>query len=329
MAVAHGPKAELQPDLSLALRSSGLHTSTAALKARSTTPPRPAQRRRDPLVDPLVVSNHNVPAGTCAATPTGRPTSLAGISAAEFDRELDYEESKTGVTKLREKLAGRAVGHVLEVAVGTGRNFSLYDWDSLAAATSGQEQRQQRLLSFTGLDIAKDMLDVAATKLQKSPPSSAPTLPPSPSSATPRAKSPPAPSNSSTAPSASSRPTPSPSCPHHHHPLTFGLCSVSDPSAVLSNLASALVPGTGRILLLEHGRGTWGIVNWWLDRHAPEHFRKYGCWWNRDLERIVRDAARTSGLPGPEGQPKIEVVRVERPSYQGGTVLWIELKVVE
>ncbi|CAG9943717.1 unnamed protein product, partial [Clonostachys rosea f. rosea IK726] len=102
-------------------------------------------------------------------------------------------------------------------------------------------------------------------------------------------------------------------------PQTFGLCSVSDPVAVVSNLATAVKPGTGRIILLEHGKGWYGIVNGLLDRNAGQHFEKYGCWWNRDIQALVEEAARKT--------PGLEVVKVERPFLlQMGTLLWIELK---
>ncbi|KLU86618.1 methyltransferase OMS1 [Magnaporthiopsis poae ATCC 64411] len=103
---------------------------------------------------------------------------------------------------------------------------------------------------------------------------------------------------------------------------TFGLCSVASPGRLLANMAAVVKPGTGRILLLEHGRGDWGFVNKALDRLAPSHFARFGCWWNRDIERIVREAAAT--VPG------LEVVSVKRPGVlQAGTTLLIELRVAE
>lgn len=264
------------------------------------------------------------------------------------------------MTALRGRLVGRARGHVLEVAVGTGRNFGHYDWEGFAgeepaveAKEGGKEKGKAKgkgkgekedevepMLSFTGVDIASDMLEVAASKLKATPllkraepsvtvlkddkgevaagaisflsdkvrlvKSDAQTYLPPP-------------------PGPSSAPSSDKQDPYYDTIIqTFGLCSVTSPKTILSNLTPRIRPETGRILLLEHGRGTWGAVNWWLDRHAARHFGKYGCWWNRDLERAVREACREN-----VGGRKVEVVGVERPGGQMGTVLWIELKVVE
>lgn len=95
---------------------------------------------------------------------------------------------------------------------------------------------------------------------------------------------------------------------------------MTDPTTLLANMASHLQPNTGRILLLEHGRGTFDWMNRRLDTSAPQHFQKYGCWWNRDIERLVAEAA--------EKVPGLEVVKLERPGwFQMGTTLMIELRV--
>ncbi|OIW25040.1 hypothetical protein CONLIGDRAFT_636172 [Coniochaeta ligniaria NRRL 30616] len=100
---------------------------------------------------------------------------------------------------------------------------------------------------------------------------------------------------------------------------SFGLCSVSDPVKLVTNMASVLQPGTGRIYLLEHGRGWFEFLNRLLDETAEGHFQKHGCWWNRDIEGIVREAAQT--VPG------LEVVHLGRPLLrQFGTTLVIELR---
>lgn len=92
---------------------------------------------------------------------------------------------------------------------------------------------------------------------------------------------------------------------------TMGLCSTPDPVGLLKRIGSVLKPATGRILLLEHGRGNYSWINKQLDRYAPHHADKFGCWWNRDIDKIVEE----SGL---------EVVTLKR--FHLGTTWWIELK---
>jgi len=46
----------------------------------------------------------------------------------------------------------------------------------------------------------------------------------------------------------------------------------------------------GKILLLEHGRSNLGIVNRVLDNGAKMHADHYGCWWNKDIEQVIKDS---------------------------------------
>jgi methyltransferase OMS1, mitochondrial len=281
--------------------------------------------------------------------PTGRPQALVGGEASKFDRSLDFPEWLTGITRLRQRLAKQADGHILEVAVGTGRNLGFYDWSGLDAKESsphtpstksshregvewkaqGASENQPAILSLTAVDVSVDMLNVALTKLGEI--------------VAKRDKAPPVvtqPSNEgneggevsymSGKVRLLSKDAQLPLPPridslgqgrtYDTVIQTFGLCSFSDPVSVLMNLASVVEPETGRIILLEHGRGTWDWVNTLLDRQALAHFQKYGCWWNRDIEAIVKQA--TTQVPG------LEIVRLERPHLlQLGTVLYVELRV--
>lgn len=350
--------------------------------------------------------------GCC--TPTGRPLDVrqGRITALVFDRELDASESRMGVKGLRKLMGGLARGHVLEVAVGTGRNVEFIDWDDIRASAppvpmgdaeetrklkSEKELEAERVLrrmekkgkglvlpgdeapevlSYTGVDVSTDVLEVAWGKLRKAMPelilrrrrksqeashdtdesqnTAAPLPPPSTTNTT----------NTTTTTTTTAVPNPQPTNPQEllaanigagrirlyksdaqerlptppaltsHdstrvHPApryydtvlqNFGLCSVADPHRLLANMAAVVRPGSGRIYLLEHGRGSYGWLNSLLDKFAPGHFRKYGCWWNRDIEEIVRRAEKE--VPG------LEVVRVDRPLWmQGGTMLWVELRV--
>ncbi|CAH0052899.1 unnamed protein product [Clonostachys solani] len=261
-------------------------------------------------------------------TPTGRPLAMTADNAEQFDKELNFPEWWMGITSLRRRLADRANGTVLELAMGSGRNLEYYNWEPLtsAAASAGRsaDDDPRGITSFTGLDISADMLDVARRKLTRA-------VPPMASSA-PVVKARTMAGNTGgqlsymdgllrLVHSDAHNPLPPPRETPKYDTIvqTFGLCSVSDPVAVVSNLATAVKPETGRIILLEHGKGWYGIVNGLLDRNAGQHFEKYGCWWNRDIQALVEEAARRT--------PGLEVVKVERPFLlQMGTLLWIELK---
>ena len=77
---------------------------------------------------------------------------------------------------------------------------------------------------------------------------------------------------------------------------TFGLCSYEDPVAALREMARVCKRGDqrGKILLIEHGRSeshAW-LTNI-LDKHARPHAAKWGCYWNRDIVGIVKEAGLT------------------------------------
>ncbi|EFY90447.1 ubiquinone/menaquinone biosynthesis-related protein [Metarhizium acridum CQMa 102] len=269
------------------------------------------------------------------ATPTGRPPALTGDNAEQFDKELNLPEWWMGITKLRKKLADHAKGNVLELAMGTGRNLEYYNWDALSGThpVPGKKDAARGISSFTGLDISADMLDVARKRLVTTVP--------------PMADSEPIVRRSTLTDHTGGQLSFLNDrlrlvCSDAHHPLpqaagatrpsssasdatydtiiqTFGLCSVSDPVAVLCNLASAVKPDTGRIILLEHGKGWYGLVNGLLDKNAEKHFEKYGCWWNRDIEALVDEAVQKT--------PGLEIVKLDRPNImQMGTLVWVELR---
>lgn len=71
------------------------------------------------------------------------------------------------------------------------------------------------------------------------------------------------------------------------------------------------VDNGGRILLLEHGRSKYDWINRLMDSMAKGHADRYGCWFNKDIEQVVRD----SGLV-------VEKMR----RYQFGTMYEIVLR---
>jgi methyltransferase OMS1 len=96
-----------------------------------------------------------------ASTPTGLPANLdtssattGHITAQAFDKSLNTPEWLMGITGLRKEIAQQARGHVLEIAVGTGRNLAYYGWDEVVAQsqdegearTARERERLARLL---------------------------------------------------------------------------------------------------------------------------------------------------------------------------------------
>ncbi|KAI0403282.1 hypothetical protein F4802DRAFT_616905 [Xylaria palmicola] len=324
------------------------------------------------------------PLGREPEAPTGRP---AIQSPYEFDLHLDKSEWRYGITRLRQEVSALARGHVLEVAIGTGRNLEFYGWDAMAGASlATPEEREQAeaksagwlpgwggggkgekgsqagedgVVSFTGVDISPGMLDIALQRMRQVVPHMAGEIPKKPSFAMLAAKNgigsenkqghvvsflsdrirllqsdvqsrlpepptlPPTSTASSSSSSPSSSTSPAVASPPKYDTIlqTFGLCSVRDPVALLALMASSVQPDTGRIVLLEHGRSVWDPVNGLLDRGARAHHERFGCWWNRDVEGIVHEAARR--VPG------LEILRLERPGWAtAGTHVVVELRVV-
>ncbi|KAK5652786.1 hypothetical protein OQA88_9642 [Cercophora sp. LCS_1] len=262
----------------------------------------------------------------CQPVPTGRPADVdaAGSNheqvrqkAADFDRELKRSEWFSGISTLRLKLAGRVKGDVLEVAVGTGRNFGWYDWRSLVGEDGNGMRR------FTGVDISTGMMEVARDRLRESVPGLDKLMR--------RKREEPLPEEGVAVEVLDGRvrlvvgdamkelPVPIGGGKYDTVIQSFGLCSVGDPAKLLGNVVDAVKRDTGRIYLLEHGRGWFGFVNGLLDRYATGHFEKYGCWWNRDIGEILDDAVKAN--------PGLEVLSISRPWSGLGTNVLIELRV--
>lgn len=91
----------------------------------------------------------------------------------------------------------------------------------------------------------------------------------------------------------------------------MGLCSTADPVALLHNFEALTNKEHGQIFLLEHGRSHYEWLNNILDNLAPLHADKHGCWWNKDILKIVEDSGLT-------------VTKSKR--YHFGTTYWLELR---
>ncbi|KAL8806379.1 MAG: hypothetical protein Q9182_001409 [Xanthomendoza sp. 2 TL-2023] len=199
-------------------------------------------------------------------------------TASTFDYDVDRTEWMYGFTKLRKKLIQKAHGNVLEAAVGTGRNSEFYNLNHIS--------------SISLQDQSKEMVEIAKAKWRNIHPeyehcrfitgSALERLPPPLGRAEDEG--------------------------YDTIVATISLCSTLGPSLFLRNLAGHLshrnmatqASASGasdskeslpaRILLLEHGRSYFSWLNKSLDKSAPAHAKKYGCWWNRDIGKIIEDS---------------------------------------
>eukprot|EP01104_Vermistella_antarctica_P003312 TRINITY_DN13486_c0_g1_i1.p1 TRINITY_DN13486_c0_g1~~TRINITY_DN13486_c0_g1_i1.p1 ORF type:complete len:276 (+),score=47.52 TRINITY_DN13486_c0_g1_i1:170-997(+) len=207
-----------------------------------------------------------------------RTSKIYDTLAPTYDKKMDREERMSGITSARKRLVSKAKGEVLEVACGTGRNVKFYD--------------HARVTHLTFVDNSEGMLKKAAFAKNA-------TIS-TPSSSLSSSSSPSTPSSSSLPPPTVFQVASVDRLPFGDNSFdsvvqTFGLCSVSDPSLSLQEMARVCRPG-GHILLLEHGTSKYSILNNYLDRKAPRHARMWGCWFNRDIGSIVSMSTSSLGL---------------------------------
>lgn len=218
-------------------------------------------------------------------------------TADSYDTEVGISETLMGITRIRKKMAKKAVGHVLEVSAGTGRNVGYYDL-----------RKGSAIESITFVDLAPQMIQVCKQKWEAIlgndkdklkgglavrflPGSALSQMPLAPASPNPRK--------------------------YDTIIQTMGLCSTPAPVELIVNMSRYLDKSNpdARILLLEHGRSYQQWLNNILDGSAQKHAEIHGCWYNRDIGALVEEAAAKSGL---------EVVRERR--HHLGTTWVFELK---
>lgn len=177
--------------------------------------------------------------------------------AKDYDSEINWEERGMFMGRRRKWLMNQLKGDVLEVACGTGRNLKyLYP---------------EKINSITFLDSSKNMVDITQQKFRNMFPSFL-------KAAFTVGK---AEDLVNLANGASIR--------YDTIVETFGLCSHEDPVKALKNMKELLKPG-GRIVLLEHGRGTWDMVNNHLDFRSERRMKTWACRWNLDIGELVDEA---------------------------------------
>ncbi|KAK9324202.1 S-adenosyl-L-methionine-dependent methyltransferase [Lipomyces orientalis] len=170
--------------------------------------------------------------------------------AKQYDRIIGRDELFMGLSFWRKDVAKQATGDVLEVSCGTGRNVSYLNISSIK--------------SITFVDASEQMVEQTKEKFQDNYP------------------------KYQHAQFLATKAEDLPLDKKYDTILqTFGLCSHEDPIYVLMYLQDLLKPG-GKIVLLEHGRGTWDFVNRILDKSAASRAEVFGCRWNLDIGDIVR-----------------------------------------
>lgn len=70
---------------------------------------------------------------------------------------------------------------------------------------------------------------------------------------------------------------------------TLSTCSFYDPVKALQEMRRVCKPD-GKILLIEHGRSTWGWVGKYQDRHVHEQIEMGGCRWNQEPQELIKQA---------------------------------------
>ena len=179
-------------------------------------------------------------------------------TAKHFDADVSSTENIWGITRLRRRIAQQAKGDVLEASVGTGRNGVYYDLE--------------KIKSLAFVDQSGAMVEIARKKWN---------------SLHPRYE------NCSFLTQSAMDPLPAPAIPETGFTTivqTMGICSTPAPAVTLAHLGSMADPKNGRVLLLEHGRSYYEWMNWILDKAAAKHADKHGCWFNRDVGRVLEES---------------------------------------
>lgn len=172
-------------------------------------------------------------------------------SSKKWDETVRWDEFITGISRWRRTMAQRAEGEVLEVACGTGRNFSYYN--------------SARVRSLTGVDFSRGMLEVADGK---------------------RAELGAIPLKLKVA---TSQKLDFEDSSFDTVVDSFGICSFEHPVQALQEM-KRVVKEDGKVLLLEHGASSWEMVQGMLNRGAHYHAEKFGCYPNRDIVGLVKEA---------------------------------------
>ncbi|KAK6361845.1 hypothetical protein TWF730_005557 [Orbilia blumenaviensis] len=175
--------------------------------------------------------------------------------SGKYDSNVRWSEFFMGMPFLRRWMMWGLQGDVLEASAGTGRNNAYYP--------------VRNCKSVTMVDNSPNMLIIAKDDFERRYPRYG---------------------HISFSPQDASQPIKSPSGEGFDRVVqTMGLCSQKCPVETLRNLEQHCKPG-GKILLLEHGRSHYDWLNNILDAYVLDHARNWGCFWNRDIGRLLEES---------------------------------------
>ncbi|BFZ61261.1 hypothetical protein YB2330_002320 [Saitoella coloradoensis] len=205
--------------------------------------------------------------------------------AEEFDASVEGTEKWTGINLLRWWIMRKAYGNVLESGCGTGRNIDHLPLDKMESVTfidQSEKMLNKAKEHWKRLYPKKRYIDPDVMAFVMS---SGGELPPKEKETDPEVCFMPM--------SVEEMPVPDHSSPENQGfdtiIQTFAVCSHPDPPALLNHLTSLVAP-SGQILLIEHGASHYKWLNDVLDRYAPAHAEKWGCWWNRDIGKVLEES---------------------------------------
>ena len=185
-----------------------------------------------------------------------------------FDKSTNFDELLMGMPILRRSLFRHCNGSVLEIGVGTAKNFKYYPF--------------RKMTQLTVVDNSSEMLNVMEDKLKSLFTSWRYWLSPVPIKSV----------------LADCENLPFPDNCFDTVASTFTLCSYNDPKKALLELKRVLKED-GKILFLEHGLSTtdspepnslkYRFINEKLNKDADRHHSNWGCIWNRNIGNIIKE----------------------------------------
>ena len=174
--------------------------------------------------------------------------------ATIYDSKTKFQEIWLGISRRRRSLLRQyAKGQVLEVGAGTGRNIGLFPENVTSVVMCDQSPEMVAVMEANYNQLAPPVHKEIPYEFQ----------------------------------CADAEKLPFADNQFDTVIDVFGLCSYAHPLQALTEMNRVCKPG-GALLLLEHGKGNRSWLNEYLQKFAPGHALRWGCWWNREIGRLVR-----------------------------------------